>query len=135
MSDRGASLAWEGDGDPKREPGQFLREIDMQIDKDSLTTDRQMINRFKVNLRYGFDADLWFRSLGAQEKDTYEHLVEAFEKQWPLTMQPKPSKAERVRTLKEWVLKPEDLGEKVDGPGGSKVYAHVKWANGLASRG
>lgn len=134
MSHRDASLAWEGDEDPKREPGQFLREIEAQIDKDGLVTDKQMISRFKVNLRYGFQADLWFADLDKKDKDTYEHLVTAFETQWPLTKQPKPSKAERVRTLKEWVLKPEELGEKVDGPGGSQVYAHVRWANGLAAR-
>ena len=61
MSHCDASLAWEGDEDPKCEPGQFLREIEAQIDKDGLVTDKQMISWFKVNLRYGFQADLWFR--------------------------------------------------------------------------
>ena len=134
MSRQDASLAWEGDEDPKREPGQFLREIEAQIDKDALTTETQMVNRFKVNLRYGSQADSWFAELAKTEKDTYAHLVEAFEKQWPLTKQPKASTAERVRKLKEWTLKAEDLGKKVEGPGGSQIYAHVRWANGLAAR-
>lgn len=106
----------------------------MQIDRDALTTDKQMVNRLKVNLRYGFEADLWFSSLKSTEKDTYDHLETAFKVQYPLTTQPKLSKTERIRALKEWVLKPEDLGEKIDGPGGSRVYSHVRWANGLASR-
>ena len=104
MSHRDASLAWEGDKDPKHEPGQFLREIEAQINKDGLLTDKQMISRFKVNLRYGFQADLWFADLNKAEKDTYDHLVAAFEKQWPLTKQPKASKAERVHILKECVM-------------------------------
>jgi hypothetical protein len=32
------------------------------------------------------------------------------------------------------VLKVEDLGKKVEGPGGALVWSHVKWATGLASR-
>lgn len=94
MSTHNASLAWEGDEDPKREPGQFLREIEAQIDKDGLVVDKQMVRRLRVNLRYGSQADLWFEDLMATEKDTYDHLVEAFKKQWPLTKQPKPSKTE-----------------------------------------
>ena len=133
MSHWDASLAWEGDKDPKCEPGQFLREIKAQIDKDGLLTNKQMFSRFKVNLWYGFQANLWFVDLDKVEKDTYEHLVEAFEKQWPLTKQPKASKAEWVCILKEWVLKPEELGEKVEGPDGSQVYAYIWWANGLAA--
>ena len=55
------------------------------------------------------------------EKDTYDHLVNAFKIQWPLMKQPKASKAERVQALKDWTLKAEELGEKLDRPGGSKV--------------
>ena len=134
MSHCDASLAWEGDEDPKCKPGQFLREIEAQINKDSLVTDKQMISWFKVNLQYSFQANLWFTDLEKKEKDTYEHLVEAIKKQWPFTKQPKALKAEHVRILKEWVLKPDELGEKVEGQGGSQVYAHIRWANGLASR-
>ena len=28
-------------------------------------------------------------------------------------------------------MKPEELGEKVEGPGGSQVYTHIQWANRL----
>ena len=134
MSHHNASLAWEGDEDLKCKPGQFLREIEAQINKDSLVTDKQMISWFKVNLQYSFQADLWFTDLEKKEKDTYEHLVEAFKKQWPFTKQPKASKAECICILKEWVLKPEELGEKVEGPGGSQVYVHIQWGNGLAAQ-
>ena len=36
--------------------------------------------------------------------------------------------------LKDWLLKPEDLGKKVEGPGGAQIWSHIKWAMGLASR-
>ena len=36
--------------------------------------------------------------------------------------------------MKDWVLKQENLGKKVDGPGGSQLWSHVKWATGLAAK-
>ena len=68
------------------------------------------------------------------DKDTYEHLTDAFELQRPLTTAARASKAECITTLKEWVLKPDELGKKVEGPGGAMMWSHVKWATGLASR-
>jgi hypothetical protein len=47
---------------------------------------------------------------------------------------PKVSKGECIQALKEWVLKPEDVGKKVEGPGGGQIWSHIKWATGLASR-
>ena len=74
-----------------------------------------------------------FEDLMKTEKDTYKHLVDTFKLQWPLTKQPKASKMERVQALKERTLNAEELGEKVEEPGGSKVYTHVRWANGLTA--
>ena len=31
-------------------------------------------------------------------------------------------------------LKVEDIGKKVEGPGGGQIWSHIKWATGLASR-
>ena len=86
------------------------------------------------NIAYGSPADDWFSKLAVTERDTYEHLTAAFEVEWPLIATVKESKAERIRALKEWVLKPEELGKKVDSPGGTQIWSHVKWASGLASR-
>jgi formylmethanofuran dehydrogenase subunit A len=86
------------------------------------------------NIAYGSPADDWFGRLKANEKDTYEHLTVAFEKEWPLIATVKELKVERIRALKEWILKPGELGKKVESPGGVQVWSHVKWANGLASR-
>ena len=134
MSNQGESLTWEGSDDLKREPGQFLRLIEMQINRDGLTYDKQMVNCLKVNLHYGSEADLWFSSLKNTEKDMYTHLEAAFKIQYPLITQPNHSKTERVRALKEWILKAENLGEKMDSPGGSRMYSHIHWANGLAAK-
>ena len=88
MSDWEESLIWEGSEDTKREPGQFPCKIEMQIDRDGLTFNKQMVNHFKVNLKYGFEADLWFNSLKLTEKDTYSHLEVTFKVQYPSSPNP-----------------------------------------------
>lgn len=134
MVDKSSSLAWQGSGDARMEPGQFLREIDNKIDNQQYTTEAQKVKCFRNNIAYGSAADEWFSSLDKADTTTYEKLTEAFEKQWPLTAAPKASRSEQVLLLKEWKLKPEELGKKVEGPGGSEVWSHVKWATGLMAR-
>ena len=134
MSDSKGSLQWEGGADNNLSPGQFLREIDNKIDERGYTTERQKVNCMRNNIAFGSAADEWFGDLAASDKDTYEHLVAAFKLQWPLTAAPKASKGECIQVLKEWTLKAEDIGKKVEGPGGGQIWSHVKWATGLASR-
>jgi len=134
MSEHKGLLQWEGDTDSSLSPGQFLREIDNKIDERGHTTDKQKIQCLKNNIAFGSDADEWFKGLQLNEKDTYDHLVAAFETQWPLTSALKMSKVECIAALKEWVLKPEDLAKKVEGTGGNLVWSHVRWATGLATR-
>jgi hypothetical protein len=134
MSESKGSLQWEGGADDNLSPGQFLQEIDNKIDERGYTTEKQKINCMRNNIAYGSDADEWFGALTGAQKDTYEHLTEAFELQWPLNAVPKASKAEHIQALKDWTLRTEDIGKKVEGPGGSQVWSHVKWATGLASR-
>ena len=134
MSDSKGSLQWEGGADDNLSPGQFLREIDNKIDERGYTSEKQKVNCMRNNIAFGSAADEWFGNLEAGDRDTYEHLSHAFEQQWPLTAVPKASKRERIQALKEWVLKPEDVGKKVEGPGGGQIWSHVKWAAGLASR-
>jgi len=134
MADNTSSLQWEGDKDGNLTPGQFLREIDNKIDNRNITDEAKKIKTMQNNIAFGSDADDWFNALDPTEKDTYEHLTEAFVEQWPLTPAPKASKSERIKALKEWTLKVEDLGKRVDGPGGTSIWSHVKWANGLSTR-
>ena len=133
MADSKGSLQWEGSADDNISPGQFLREIDNKIDR-SYTMERQKVNCMRNNIAFGSAADEWFRNLAAGDKDTYNHLTVAFELQWLLTAIPRALKGEHIQALKEWVLKPEDVGKKVEGPGGGQIWSHVKWATGLASR-
>jgi hypothetical protein len=134
MSDHKGSLQWEGSADVNLSAGQFLREIENKIDERAYTTEKQKVNCLRNNIAYGSGADEWFNGLAVNEKDTYAHLTVAFELQWPLTVVPKASKAERIQTLRDWTLDPRELGKKVDGPGGGQMWSHVKWATGLASR-
>jgi len=134
MTDNRSSLQWEGDKDDGLPPGQFLCEIDNKIENRGITSEAKKVKCMEINIAFGSTADDWFNGLAVDEKDTYEHLTKVFKTQWPLTPAPKASKAERIQTLKEWLLKAEDLGKKVEGPGGSEIWSHVKWATGLSSR-
>ena len=134
MTDNNNSLQWEGDKDGNLAPGQFLREIDNKINDRNFTSEERKVKCMRNNIAYGSVADNWFNALTANETDTYGHLTAAFMLQWPLTPAPKVSKTERIQALKEWLLKAEDLGKKVDGPGGHQIWSHIKWATGLASK-
>ena len=134
MSDSKGSLQWQGGTDDNLPPGQFLQEIDNKIDECGYTTERQKVNCMQNNIAFSSAADEWFGNLDIAEKDTYKHLAAAFELQWPLTAAPKASKGERIQELKEWTLKVEDIGKKVEGPGGGQIWSHIKWATGLALR-
>jgi hypothetical protein len=134
MSDSKGSLQWEGGADDNLSPGQFLQEINNKIDECGYTSEKQKINCIQNNIAYGSDTYEWFRALTEAQKDTYKHLPAAFELQWPLNTVPKASKGEHIQALKDWTLRTEDIGKEVEGPGGSQVWLHVKWATGLASR-
>jgi hypothetical protein len=134
MSESKGFIGWTGEGDDQLFPGQFLREIDNKIDERNFTTEEQKVKCMRNNISYGITADDWFGKLKLNEKDTYEHLTTAFEREWPLITTVKELKAEHIQALKEWTLKPEELGKKAESSSGILVWLHVKWANGLASR-
>jgi hypothetical protein len=125
------SLRWDGGPDEKTTSGQFLREINIKIEDKEYTTDKKKIDCFRNNLDFGGTADQWLDGLADDIKSDWDKLVEAFEKQWPKNTIPKPSKAERIRELKEWTLAVETLGTKTETAGSKEVWTHIKWANGL----
>lgn len=134
-TDHKGSLQWEGDTDSSLAPGQFLREIDNKIDERGHTTDRQKIQCLKNNIVFGSDANEWFKKLEPNKRDTYEHLTEAFKEQWPLTTAPKKSKTEHIQALKEWVLQPNELAKKVEGPGGQPGVVACQMGIGVSVEG
>jgi hypothetical protein len=115
-------------------PGQFLREINIKIEDKNYTTDEKKIECFRNNLDYGGTADLWLDDLPAADTATWAMLVAAFHIEWPKMAAVKPSKAERIRALKEWKLKLEELGKKTETLGGKEVWTHVKWADGIVAK-
>jgi hypothetical protein len=115
-------------------PGQFLREINIKIEDKNYTTDEKKIECFRNNLDYGGTADLWLDDLPAIDTATWAALVAAFYVEWPKTAAVKLSKAERIRALKEWKLKLEELGKKTETLGGKEVWTHVKWADGIVAK-
>ena len=58
--------------------------------------------------------------------NTYKHLVAAFKLLWLLTVAPKMLKEEHIQALKDWMFKLEDIGKKVEGPGDSQIWSHIR---------
>jgi hypothetical protein len=80
MTELKGSIGWTGEGDDQLSPGQFLQEIDNKIDKRNFISENRKVNCMRNNIAYGSPTDDWFRRLTIDEKDTYEHLTEAFKK-------------------------------------------------------
>jgi hypothetical protein len=128
------SIGWTGEGDDQLSMKQFLREIDNKIDEHNFRTEEQKVKCMRNNIAYGSPADNWFGGLKVTKRDTYEHITAVFKREWPLIVTVKELKVEHIWALKEWLLTLEELGKKVECPGGVQVWSHVKWANSLASQ-
>ena len=126
MLDNKGSLQWEGSADSDLSTGQFLCEINNKNDEHSHTTEKQKVNCLHNNITFGSATDEWFNELTFNNKDTYQRLTDAFKLQWPLTTAPRASKVECIAALKEWVLKLDEIGKKVEGPGGDIKWSHIK---------
>ena len=66
----------------------------MLIPLDVKISDAILLRVFKLHLKSLSYADLWWRALPAAQKDTWEHLCDAFEKEWlrnGITPRPTPS--------------------------------------------
>ena len=76
------------------DPVDFLYKLEMLLPVETEATDEMMLNVFNMHLKTHSEADLWWGALPTAEKDTWEHLCDAFEKEWlrnGITPRPTPS--------------------------------------------
>jgi hypothetical protein len=65
------------------DPLDFLYQLEMWIPLETEVTNELILHVFDIHLKSLSYADLWWRDLPANKKDTWEHLCDAFEKEWP----------------------------------------------------
>jgi hypothetical protein len=72
-------------GDYEHEdPQDFLYQVEQLVIERPDVTDALKLHAFKLHLKNHSEADLWCRALPITQKDTWEHLCIAFEKEWPM---------------------------------------------------
>ncbi|KAJ6613025.1 hypothetical protein B0H10DRAFT_2222595 [Mycena sp. CBHHK59/15] len=89
--------------------------------------DPEKLEFFELSLKSGGYATSWYNKLVAADKDTFAHLVAAFQKQWPekeMVIQEKGELQEELLSLK---LQPEQVGVRVE-EDGIEEWGQVRWA-------
>ncbi|KAG6838742.1 hypothetical protein C0991_009031, partial [Blastosporella zonata] len=91
-------------------------------------TDAEKIDYFSCSLKDGGPAETWFEDLPAAEKDTWTHLLDAFDVRWPVTRRAAKNQEEQQEELGKIRITEEELGRKVR-VNGREVHAHIAWAD------
>ena len=94
MTKTSTRLFWGDDERKDKYPQDFLNLIEQLFIQKSNAMDAQRLWAFQLYLKSGFVAKQWWNDLPTSDKDTWEHLVQAFEKRWP-------DKATTVKTVEE----------------------------------
>ena len=88
------------------------------------------VRTFKLWLKLGHAAKIWWNGLVVGEKDTWVNLHIAFEKKWPEKLIMEKTVEEQHAALAATVLKEESLGRRVK-VDGIDEFSHIIWANKL----
>ncbi|KAJ7472503.1 hypothetical protein FB451DRAFT_1398718 [Mycena latifolia] len=79
--------------------------------------DAEKLEFFELSLKSGSYAKSWYNKLAATDKDTFPHLVVAFQKQWPEKEMAVREKGELQEELLSLKLRPEEIGVRVEEDG------------------
>ncbi|KAF8148068.1 hypothetical protein B0H34DRAFT_738160 [Crassisporium funariophilum] len=124
------SMFW-GDGRIDSENSQdFINGVERSFIRKPNFPEKNKVRMFELSLKSGSVAQAWWKTLGATEIDTWEHLQAAFAKRWPERLMRGKSVEEQCAALEALVLKREDLGKRVRVYGADE-FTHVGWANRL----
>ncbi|KAJ7453559.1 hypothetical protein B0H11DRAFT_1679450, partial [Mycena galericulata] len=89
--------------------------------------DPEKLEFFELSLKSGSYAKSWYNKLIATDKDTFAHLVTAFQKQWPEKEMAIREKGELQEELLSLKLQPEEVGVRVE-EDGIEEWGQVRWA-------
>ncbi|KAG6852656.1 hypothetical protein C0991_010150 [Blastosporella zonata] len=119
------------DGDQEDEnPRDFIKKLRKFVAYGNMhqASDTEKIDYFSCSLKDGGPAEMWFEDLPSGEKDTWAHLLDAFDIRWPVTQRAAKNQEDRQEELGEIRITEEELGtkEKVNG---REIHAHIAWAD------
>ncbi|KAG6852606.1 hypothetical protein C0991_010535 [Blastosporella zonata] len=119
------------DGDDGDEsPRDFIKKVKTHITYGNMcqATDTEKIDYFSCLLVDGGPAETWFEDLPSGERDTWAHLLSAFDTRWPATRRSAKNQEEWQVELWDIRITEEELGMKVKVKG-REVQAHIAWAD------
>lgn len=119
------AMFW-GDGRKGESPQDFLKNTERLFKANA--NDEAKARALFLGIKSGGEAEIWWESLRENEKDTWPHIVLAFEARWPKKALTVRSTAEKQARLMEEVLKDEDVGQRTEVDGAEEL-SHVHWAH------
>jgi hypothetical protein len=114
-----------GDYSAGEKPHIWFRCLEGKFDEDTKLTTK--FYRFAKGLEPGRPAKMWYSTLLAASKVSWENFYDVFTDRWPLPNVVAPSREELLDKLDQTKLTIEDVGMLTERDG-DKVYSHVIWA-------
>jgi hypothetical protein len=119
---------WGDDEHDDEDPQDFIDSIEILFLRGTNATDTQRLRAFELHLKSGSVARQWYNALTQNEKDTWEHLTQAFGTRWPNRTPTVKTKEEKQAELEGTLITEEEVGKRVK-KNGVEELAHVAWAN------
>ena len=90
--------------------------------------DTQRLQAFQLYLKSASITKQWWNDLPTSNKDTWEHLIQAFEKRWPDKATTVKTVEEKQAALERTKITEEEVGKRVKN-NRVEEFAHVVWAD------
>jgi hypothetical protein len=121
-------LFWGNDEHKDKNPCDFINSIEQQFSLKTNISDAQKLQTFKLYLKDGAAANQWWDRLTPLDKDTWDHLVQAFTTRWPSKAPTVKTVEERQAALEQATITEEEVRTRVKVKG-VEEFTHVVWAD------
>jgi hypothetical protein len=127
MSDT-TKLFWGNDDHEDENLCDFIKGIERQFALKTNISDMQKLRTFELHLKDSAMANQWWDGLTSTDKDTWDHLVQAFATRWP-SKAPMVKTVEEKQAVLEWTtITEEEVGTRMKVKG-VEEFAHIVWAD------
>jgi hypothetical protein len=121
-------LFWGDDKHAEESPQDFLKVMQCWGLNKTNATDAQKLENFGLNLKSNTTEEQWFNNLPTKDSDTWDHLIHAFNRQWPSKVPTVKTVEEKQTTLEQTRISEEEVGKRIM-MNGMEELVHVIWAD------
>jgi hypothetical protein len=119
---------WGDNEHLEESPQDFLKAMQCWGLNKTNGTDTQKLENFRLNLKSNATAEQWFENLLTKDRDTWDHLVRAFNKQWPNKVATIKTVEEKQMALEQTRISKEEVGKRIM-MNGMEELLHIVWAD------